>query len=204
MHVFYKAIGLTNSCILFIFVYMVYFIEANKRIKIGYTENPTQRISDIQVSSPYKINVLLLINGTVRYEKLIHKKFKPYRLRGEWFSYNKNIIEYINNLKIFDRRADYGLCETICAQNEQLKQIRKKCNLSLKDIAQILNITPQSAYDAEQREKNGTISINTISKIAKSIGYKLEYKLILDETGKNYIKKSSEMAENYMYLKDCN
>ncbi|MBT8303177.1 MAG: GIY-YIG nuclease family protein, partial [Bacteroidia bacterium] len=37
---------------------MIYFLKANNRIKIGYANDPTQRIPSIQTSSPFELEVL--------------------------------------------------------------------------------------------------------------------------------------------------
>ena len=42
---------------------MIYFLKAGQKIKIGYSSNIVNRISSIQTATPYKLEVLLIING---------------------------------------------------------------------------------------------------------------------------------------------
>jgi hypothetical protein len=60
-------------------VNMIYFLKANNRIKIGYANDPTQRIPSIQTSSPFELEVLLIINGNYDRERELHQKFEAFR-----------------------------------------------------------------------------------------------------------------------------
>jgi len=42
---------------------MIYFLKANDKVKIGYADDPSKRILGIQTSSPFEIEVLLIIDG---------------------------------------------------------------------------------------------------------------------------------------------
>lgn len=66
----------------------VYCIKdcTNAIIKIGFSQNPTKRIADIQMNYPFEIKTLFLIgNVNMEFETVLHKKFKRYKLRGEWY-----------------------------------------------------------------------------------------------------------------------
>ncbi len=39
---------------------MIYFLKANDKVKIGYADDPLKRIPAIQISSPYRLAVLLI------------------------------------------------------------------------------------------------------------------------------------------------
>jgi len=70
---------------------MVYFIkdEGSGHIKIGYTSGGVygvkQRLSSLQTSSPTKLEVLAVIQGSRKTEKYLHEQFKDIRVIGEWF-----------------------------------------------------------------------------------------------------------------------
>lgn len=67
---------------------MIYFIEdsANKRIKVGYSVKPLQRLKDLQTGSSTKLVLLGDIEGSLQVETLLHKRFSPHRIQGEWFT----------------------------------------------------------------------------------------------------------------------
>jgi hypothetical protein len=79
---------------------MIYFIKAGKFIKIGYTKNKDTfkvRLQSYHTSNPYIIETLKLMEGDVNLEKDILEYFNKYHEKGEWFNYNEEIINYINN-----------------------------------------------------------------------------------------------------------
>lgn len=80
----------------------VYFIKStiSHEIKIGFTSSKvSKRLSTIQTSHPYKLELLAEVPGDRKFEKSLHKKFERYRLNGEWFRPHPDIISYISNLK---------------------------------------------------------------------------------------------------------
>jgi len=79
----------------------IYFIQSvsGGPIKIGVSNSPKNRLKDIQLMCPYKLNLLATIKGDRKKEQLLHRKFKKYRLHGEWFEDNNEIKKYINKIK---------------------------------------------------------------------------------------------------------
>jgi hypothetical protein len=75
---------------------MVYLITCSKTrtCKIGYASTPQNRLSQLQVGNPFALELVATMPGEVVDEKLLHKKFEKYRLKGEWFEYNSEIKEY--------------------------------------------------------------------------------------------------------------
>jgi hypothetical protein len=59
--------------------------EDSDYIKIGRTNNPKKRLSDLQSGNPNKLSYLILLKGKGYLEKSIHEDLKSYRVRGEWF-----------------------------------------------------------------------------------------------------------------------
>lgn len=57
-------------------------------IKIGRSSQPAKRLGQIQVGSPHKLRVLLVVPNQGHIEKQIHRQLAHHRLRygkGEWF-----------------------------------------------------------------------------------------------------------------------
>lgn len=80
----------------------IYFIKStiSHEIKIGFTSSDAaKRLSTIQTSHPYKLELLAQVPGDRKFEKSLHQKFEQYRLKGEWFQPHPDIINFISTLK---------------------------------------------------------------------------------------------------------
>ena len=56
--------------------------------------------------------------------------------------------------------------------------IRKAINMSMRQLAERMHITTQSVKEMEVREKSGTITLDTLNKVAKALNMKLVYGFI--------------------------
>lgn len=64
----------------------VYVVGYGPYIKIGFSGSEKgSRIRSLQTGTPEKLEHLAHLAGSRKLEKALHAKFKPYRLRGEWF-----------------------------------------------------------------------------------------------------------------------
>lgn len=82
----------------------VYFILDAKSaaLKIGKANNIEERISDLQTGNPNILTVEHFIEckseeHSFELEKKLHKKFEHLNLIGEWFKYDSDLFNYINN-----------------------------------------------------------------------------------------------------------
>ena len=68
------------------FVYFVKILNQNL-YKIGYSNNPKRRLTDISNAMPFDLEVLHIQNSLIatELEKDLHIQFKKYRAKGEWF-----------------------------------------------------------------------------------------------------------------------
>lgn len=76
---------------------MIYFIKAGDFLKIGYTKDENTfkvRLQTYNTSNPYNIEIINLIEGDFVLEKDILNYFLDFHCKGEWFYYDKSIIEY--------------------------------------------------------------------------------------------------------------
>ena len=157
---------------------MVYFIKAENRLKIGYAEDPSKRIPSIQTSSPFQLEVLLIIDGDYSVESDLHKRFQDFRVSGEWFEFNDEIKSFIDEHLENDRKYEFGFENDEFLGNQQLKRLRKTKKISMESLGQILNMTKQSVSENEKREELGSITLNNLKKMGNALGYKLEYRFV--------------------------
>jgi hypothetical protein len=77
---------------------MVYFIQSgdNGPIKIGISHNPKSRLTELQTAHHDKLRILKVVDGDERREGGLHSKFEKYRLNGEWFKNDPELLSYIH------------------------------------------------------------------------------------------------------------
>lgn len=107
---------------------------------------------------------------------------------------NKLILEQLD-IKIIKIK---NLDKVVLPPNGWIYNIRQAINMSLRQLGQRLNITPQSVKEIEEREKNGTISIKVLKQVASALNMKFVYGFIPnDKTLEKMIeKRASELAKN--------
>lgn len=87
---------------------MVYFIGCleNKVVKIGYSKNVENRLTQLQTGYPTKLSVFKVLDGDTDDEKFYHEYFSSYRIGGEWFELSDELRKFLNleeqGFKIYD------------------------------------------------------------------------------------------------------
>lgn len=78
---------------------MIYFIQesGNGFIKIGFSQNPLQRLRQLSKNQPYEYSLLGVLPGHFEQERALHKRFSDFSIKGEWFSPDKNLIDFIES-----------------------------------------------------------------------------------------------------------
>jgi hypothetical protein len=74
---------------------VIYFMERNGLIKIGFSESPHVRASHL------RSNLIGCINGTRLLERQLHVRFGNFRVKGEWFKDALELREFISGSKCF-------------------------------------------------------------------------------------------------------
>jgi hypothetical protein len=64
---------------------VVYVIQCGDMIKIGYSRNVGQRLSQIQTSNPNPVRLVATLPGGLAEETALHSRFAEFRANGEWF-----------------------------------------------------------------------------------------------------------------------
>jgi hypothetical protein len=78
----------------------VYFIQAGGPtgpVKIGRSVRPVTRLAQLQTAQPQPLRGLGVLPERVVVERQMHVNWLPYRIRGEWFHANPNLIGYIRH-----------------------------------------------------------------------------------------------------------
>ena len=155
---------------------MIYLIShENQFLKIGYTKNINKRLSQLQVSSPVKLEVLHLIDGDVTIEKKLHVLFKNLRISGEWFKFDSSILEYFADKECLLWKHGFTSEEKIPVIGI-IRHHRLNNNMSLDTLSDMYGCTSQSMHEIEKREMQGSLTLGILYKIAKLFNKKFEYR----------------------------
>jgi len=158
---------------------MIYLVKSNDKVKIGCTSNPVSRICELQVGSPYELEVLLVMDGTRKHEKALHNQFAELRRSGEWFECAPAILEFVDANIALDRRYEFGLeGAPEAAANQQLQRLRRTLRLSASQLANKLGKTQQMISAMELREPRGAVTIRSMQRVAEALGYEFQYRFI--------------------------
>jgi len=81
---------------------MIYFIQdtGSNAIKIGHSGEPLKRLAQCQTGSPHKLIMIGVIDGGPKEERQLHRRFKKFHLRGEWFRGDNRLLEQIRAMPL--------------------------------------------------------------------------------------------------------
>ena len=93
---------------------LVYLLQCNEFVKIGRTGNMIARLQNYKSSNPMQMYIIGLISGGAKEEKALQKMFDHLWVKGEWFKYDQEIVQYFTDF------------EVISLENLQEKLIRQQ------------------------------------------------------------------------------
>jgi DNA-binding XRE family transcriptional regulator len=145
---------------------MVYFIEniETKHIKIGFTTDIKTRFSDLQISSPHELKILTMCEGDDKHEKELHKRFNESHYRGEWFTPDKELLDYIKSFPPYVSKIK---------KYEGLTKLRKEKKMTMESVGKKLKISKQAVHEIEKRYEYNTITIKCLKEYLDVIGYNM-------------------------------
>ncbi len=78
---------------------MIYFVQnkARNAVKIGFSENLEARLKVLQTVSLDPLELIGTIEGDRDAEKELHKKFKDFKIRGEWFLMDSELKDFVRD-----------------------------------------------------------------------------------------------------------
>ena len=98
--------------------------------------------------------------------------------------------------KKIDKYSNLG--EVVVPPEGWIYSIRQGINMSLRQLGQRMSITPQSVKEIEEREKNGSVSINVLKQVAAALDMKFVYGFIPYEKSLERMieKRAEELAKS--------
>lgn len=88
---------------------MIYVIKSGDKLKVGYTQNLEKRLISYRTHNPH-IELITTMAGERKLEQGMHKHLAKYRVEGEWFEYNDQVMQYVRTI---EECVNEGLQKTI-------------------------------------------------------------------------------------------
>jgi len=82
----------------------VYFVTAGEGgpIKIGWSQDVSRRMEELQTANPHPLVLLATIRGTMADEARCHSLFRKHQIQSEWFAHVPEILDFL-------KRYEHGL-----------------------------------------------------------------------------------------------
>jgi hypothetical protein len=158
---------------------MIYLIADTERkwCKIGHSNSPKERIKAIQTGCPFDVEIVNVVEGGCKEEKELHKLFKQYYIRGEWFQYNQEIVQKIDSMVQLPHTSGGYNKQEVEVDIEQLKKV-------------LIWISDNLPYNSEEiilnkHNKNKIVAYTgfSYSAVEKSIGSLTSKRILVKDEG---------------------
>jgi hypothetical protein len=141
---------------------MIYFgicqTIQRKAIKIGYAKNVVLRFKNHNATRLPEdhLELAFVLEGSVKDERAIQKKFKKYKIQGEYFEYCDEILQYGEAHHIHgafeEHLEEYKERRRKYRQSPEVKERRRKYRQKKKAEKQSLSMQGQSSLDLLVKE----------------------------------------------------
>lgn len=86
----------------------IYLVRCGDFHKIGLAKNTNKRLSGLKTSSPFEMKMLKAwrCKRPDLIERVMHKRFAKYRVRGEWFQLTEDVVQLL--LKVEDLYKEFA------------------------------------------------------------------------------------------------
>ena len=84
---------------------IVYIVETEDFIKVGFTRNLASRLAQINTCTPHQVKLVHSFPGTIQDEQQIHRALGDSRHKLEWFRKTESVLAYVEQLKTFRSAA---------------------------------------------------------------------------------------------------
>ena len=73
----------------------VYIVSCNGKHKIGFSNNPHERVESMQVGNPFEMELVAFseTKNASALEKKYHDMYSEYNTRGEWFDFPPRVLD---------------------------------------------------------------------------------------------------------------
>lgn len=119
----------------------IYFIRCGEFVKIGKAKNPFHRKHNLQIGSPFLLELLGWFEAEASEEQRLHQKLLGHHVRGEWFRWCDEIEKIVATLNPPIHEPKERI-EILSAR--QCLAARAGLQITGPDLARMANITRQT------------------------------------------------------------
>ena len=145
---------------------MIYFIRSGQYVKIGVADNPWERLSNFQIASPEKIELLAVAPGSFDEEARHHSMFSKHHARGEWYHASEPILDFIYATREKYHEIQERPVISLYA-NDRAKAAKKKRRFSISAVDAV-RLVVNTAVTMSEIEP--AISVRSVSESSRGPG----------------------------------
>lgn len=75
--------------------HLTYVIRSGPFVKIGTSSDIEKRVRELRISNPHEVEAVAVLAGGRAVEGSLHRRFKAYRHRHEWFRIEGELADWI-------------------------------------------------------------------------------------------------------------
>lgn len=139
---------------------LIYFVKPKGLkgpIKIGFSYKPTERLSCMQGSSPWPLEIIGTVSGTIHDERFLHRCFPSLHSHGEWFRWSSDLARTVEQVLQAGIAIAYGtliptgLDQPWTRKKRSLETRRRQSDSLRQSWAQKRRRAAETALRAEQQ-----------------------------------------------------
>jgi hypothetical protein len=119
------------------YVYIIHCKDLGT-IKIGYSDNPFARLSQLQMGNSSELSIVSIFKGGREEEYELHQVFASNSVRGEWFKLDDELINELANYQAGVVAKDLGGYFDL---KEKADSLVEKFSVFIDDMRETLNKT---------------------------------------------------------------
>lgn len=73
----------------------IYVVGFDSYVKIGWSDDLPRRLQALQNALPVKLNIYATYSCQKVNERILHRRFRKHRSRGEWFRLEADVAEWV-------------------------------------------------------------------------------------------------------------
>ena len=134
-------------------------------IKIGYSDNPFTRLSQLQMGNSLELSLLSIFKGGQKEEAELHKILYANKVRGEWFSVDDALIE-----ELVTYQADV-VAEDLGKNDSDFFSLINDAKINQSNLVELGNMTQKLIKDF------GTFGINLLLSLDETLNKEQKEKI---------------------------
>jgi hypothetical protein len=132
------------------YVYIIHCKDLNT-IKIGYSDNPFARLSQLQMGNSSELSIISIFKGGLEEESELHNIFKLNSVRGEWFSVDDDLIAELVSYQ--SEKVSVSLGSSYNYDNDDVDYLKDKVDTLSKALNNVMSFLDGQVTYLEQNKK---------------------------------------------------